>query len=190
MPYPAQIDRDTAIDAACALIDAEGIDHLSLGKLAAQLGIKAPSLYHHFSDKAELLVGVSLRTSQGLVAAIQGAVDAAPPDDPRARFRVMAAAYRAFAFAHPAAFRLAFSALAPDSRPDPALLEALALPLQASLAVLVGQADSLAALRGFWALVHGFVTLELNGQFQRGGDLEQTLMYAVDAYTIGITHQP
>lgn len=189
MPYPAQIDRDAAIDAACALIEAEGIDNLSLAKLAAGLGIKAPSLYHHFSSKAELLQGVSQRTSEGLVAAIQAA-DSGPGDDPRARLRAMAAAYRAFAFAHPAPFTLAFSALAPDSRPDPALLEALALPLQSVIAGLVGEANSLAALRGFWALVHGFVILELNGQFQRGGDLEQTLLAAVDAYTTGVLHQP
>jgi len=185
MPYPAQIDRDTAIDAACALIEAEGIDHLSLTRLAARLGIKAPSLYHHFSGKAELLGGVSLRTSAGLVAAIQQAVDSAPPDDLHARFRAMAAAYQAFAFAHPATFRLAFSALAPDSRPDPALLEALVRPVQATLAELVGEADALPALRGFWALVHGFVILELDGQFQRGGDLAQTLLSAVDAYATG-----
>ena len=190
MPYPAQIDRAAAIDAACALIEAEGIESLSLAKLAAGLGIKAPSLYHHFSGKAELLQGVSLRTSEGLVAAVQAAADNASGDDPRARLRAMAAAYRSFAFAHPATFALAFGAQPPDSRPDPAQLEALALPLQAAIAALVGQADSLAALRGFWALVHGFVILELNGQFQRGGDLEQTLMQAVDAYAAGLTHRP
>lgn len=186
MPYPAQIDRDTAIDAARDLIEAEGIENLSLAKLAAGLGIKAPSLYHHFSGKAELLQGVNLRTSQALVAALRQAVDETAGQEPRDQFRAMASAYRAFAFGHPVTFVMAFSALAPEDRPDPALLEQLALPLQASMASLVGEDTSLGALRGLWALVHGFAILELNGQFQRGGDLEQTLTAAVDAYITGL----
>jgi hypothetical protein len=84
--------------------------------------------------------------------------------------------------------RLAFGDLTPDARPDPAQLEALAIPLQQSMASLAGEADSLSALRSLWALIHGFVILELSGQFQRGGDLEQTLLYAIDTFTAGLTH--
>jgi hypothetical protein len=101
--------------------------------------------------------------------------------------RAMALAYRDFALAHPVTLRLAFGDLAPDSRPDPAALEALALPLQAAVAALAGEAASLSALRGFWALIHGFVILEVNGQFQRGGDLREALLYAIDTYTSGLT---
>lgn len=184
MPYPAQIDRSTAIDTACALIEAEGIESLSLARLAAQLGIKAPSLYHHFSSKAELLQGVSLRTSEALVEAVHHGI-AGAGSDPKTRLRGMAHVYRDFAHSHPLTLMLAFGAASPDARPDPAALEALAIPLQEALIGLAGEANSLSALRGVWALIHGFVMLELNGQFQRGGDLDQVLDYAVDAYAAG-----
>lgn len=45
--------------AALDVIDAEGLSELSLQRVAAQLGIRAPSLYHHFKDKDEMLTMVA-----------------------------------------------------------------------------------------------------------------------------------
>src|SRR5262245_49672424 len=49
------ISRERAARAALGVIDAQGLDALSLALVARHLGVKAPSLYHHFRDKAELL---------------------------------------------------------------------------------------------------------------------------------------
>ena len=43
---------------ALEVIDADGLDAMSLERLADELGVKAPSLYHHFHDKAEILAAV------------------------------------------------------------------------------------------------------------------------------------
>lgn len=61
MPRPAQplIRYDSAIDAALRIIDTEGLDAFSLPRLARELNVRAPSLYHHFQDKAEILRGVA-----------------------------------------------------------------------------------------------------------------------------------
>jgi hypothetical protein len=48
-----------------------------------------------------------------------------------------------------------------------------------------GPKNSLAALRGAMALVHGFVLLELHGQLRRGGDLALDFDTAVHAYLRG-----
>lgn len=53
------IQRDTAVRAALDIVDADGPGALSLEKMAAKLGIRAPSLYNHFSDKAEILSEVA-----------------------------------------------------------------------------------------------------------------------------------
>jgi AcrR family transcriptional regulator len=45
--------------AAIEVIDADGLDAFSLGSVAKRLGVKPPSLYYHFSDKAELLALVA-----------------------------------------------------------------------------------------------------------------------------------
>jgi TetR/AcrR family transcriptional regulator, tetracycline repressor protein len=41
------------------IIDEEGLDALSLPRLAQALNVRAPSLYHHFRDKAEILAEVA-----------------------------------------------------------------------------------------------------------------------------------
>lgn len=49
------MSRSSAIDAALAVIDAECLDAPSLPRLARELGLRAPSLYYHFSDRSEIL---------------------------------------------------------------------------------------------------------------------------------------
>ena len=53
-PRP-QLDRDGIVVAALRIVDAEGVDALSLRRLADDLGVTPMSLYWHVADKAELL---------------------------------------------------------------------------------------------------------------------------------------
>jgi len=46
------------VDAALALLNEEGLDGVSLRRIAQRLGIKAPSLYWHFRDKSALLAAI------------------------------------------------------------------------------------------------------------------------------------
>ena len=50
-----RLTRDLIVAEAIDLLNREGLDGVSLRKLAARLNIKAPSLYWHFADKATLL---------------------------------------------------------------------------------------------------------------------------------------
>ena len=58
-PKKPLISRENAVRAAIEVIDADGLDAFSLGSVAQRLGVKSPSLYYHFSDKAELLALVA-----------------------------------------------------------------------------------------------------------------------------------
>jgi len=58
-PKKPLISRDTAVQAAIEVIDSDGLESFSLGSVAKRLGVKSPSLYYHFSDKAELLSEVA-----------------------------------------------------------------------------------------------------------------------------------
>lgn len=53
------LDRKTIVQAALALLDEVGIEGLSTRRLAAELGVKGPSLYWHFKNKNELLSHMS-----------------------------------------------------------------------------------------------------------------------------------
>jgi AcrR family transcriptional regulator len=51
--------RTRALEEALRIADAEGLDALSIRRLADALGVKGASLYHHFKDKDEILDGVA-----------------------------------------------------------------------------------------------------------------------------------
>ncbi|MFY1671147.1 TetR/AcrR family transcriptional regulator C-terminal domain-containing protein [Plantactinospora sp. WMMB334] len=61
MPRPRQplLNRQRIIDAATALVDAEGLAALSTRRLATVLGVRGPSLYNHFATKDEILDAVA-----------------------------------------------------------------------------------------------------------------------------------
>ena len=183
MPYPAKIDAERILEVAGEIVEAEGADHFSLHKLANALGVKAPSLYRYFTSKTALLRALNLRTARQMVKAMEQA--ASKGGDARGKMLAMAQACREFGLANPMTYTLAFTNANPELRPDEALLEALAIPLQEVMAEVSGQAHSLAALRGVWALIHGFILFELSGQLRRGGDLEADFVRSVEAYLNG-----
>ncbi|MBC8172184.1 MAG: TetR/AcrR family transcriptional regulator [Anaerolineae bacterium] len=185
MPYPAKVTLTTIVEHARTMIETEGIEALSLNKLAAALGIKAPSLYRHVASKTALLRAVNTDTMQALVTAINQAVEQVDPTDTRARLMALALAYRAFAHDNPITYDLAFTNTIPDLQVDAAEAEQLVLPLQALMAAWVGEEKALAALRGAMALVHGFAMLEINGQLRRGGDLNQAFEQSFAAFLAG-----
>jgi TetR/AcrR family transcriptional regulator, tetracycline repressor protein len=51
----SRLNRDAVIEAALAMLDAVGVDGLSMRALADSLGVKAASLYWHLRDKDQLL---------------------------------------------------------------------------------------------------------------------------------------
>ena len=188
MPYPAQVHRSTLIEKARQLIESDGIDQLTLQSLASAVGIAAPSLYHHFKNKTALLAAVNTATAAALVEAMTAASDAVLTEhaDPTVALIFMLRAYRTFAHANPATYSMVFANTISALKPDPQTAEALALPLQAIMARVVGAEKALPALRGGWALAHGFVMLELAGQFRRGGDLDAAFETAVRTYIDGL----
>jgi TetR/AcrR family transcriptional regulator, tetracycline repressor protein len=54
-PRRQLIQREDIAKATLAIIDAEGLSGLSLERIAETLGVRAPSLYHHFPAKQDIL---------------------------------------------------------------------------------------------------------------------------------------
>lgn len=55
------LTKDELFAAALSIADAEGLDALSMRRLAAEVGVEAASLYHHLPNKDALLDGVLVR---------------------------------------------------------------------------------------------------------------------------------
>jgi AcrR family transcriptional regulator len=54
----AGLSREAVLDAAMTLVDREGLEALTMRRLAAQLGVEAMTIYHHVPNKAALLDGL------------------------------------------------------------------------------------------------------------------------------------
>ena len=52
------LSKERVLHAAIELADAEGIDALSMRRLAKELGVEAMSLYNHVANKDEILAGI------------------------------------------------------------------------------------------------------------------------------------
>jgi AcrR family transcriptional regulator len=58
-PTPREpLSRDRVLSAAVELADRDGIDALSMRRLAKELGVEAMSLYNHVKNKDEILAGI------------------------------------------------------------------------------------------------------------------------------------
>ncbi|QPC83874.1 TetR/AcrR family transcriptional regulator [Phototrophicus methaneseepsis] len=182
MPYPSKLDAETLINVAFEMIEEEGVDAFSMHKLAAAFGVKAASLYRYF-NKAALLQAVNTRTYQNVLQVFYQAAE--QPGDPAARFVAGITAMRDYAHTHTTTYVLAFSNTDDSLRPDEVAAEQAVLPLQALMAQITGDDVALAALRGLQAIGHGFIMLELAGQYRRGGDLDAHFNQVAWAYLNG-----
>ena len=54
-PASPLISHDAVVEASLRIIDDEGLEAFSLPRLARELNVAAPSLYHHFADRADIL---------------------------------------------------------------------------------------------------------------------------------------
>jgi len=98
-----RITRDVVLAAALELIDRDGVDGLSMRRLARVLHRDPMILYRHAPNKTALLDGVAETVPAQLK------VDPADPDW-AAQLRAVARGYRALALAHPNVFSSGFPA--------------------------------------------------------------------------------
>ena len=174
-PARAKTTDVAILDAAARLLEAGGLDALTMQAVAAEVGVRAPSLYKRVRDRAALVRAVQEAAAAELGAALTGA---AKGRDPRADIVAMADTFRAFAHRRSGVYGLLFAALPDEMRLSPETNQAAVAPLFRALAAIVpGGAqeqveEPLEAARLLVAFAHGFVSMELAGAFRLGGDVD------------------
>jgi AcrR family transcriptional regulator len=178
----AGLDTEAVVVAAAALADADGLEHLTLARLASALGIRTPSLYAHVDGLADLRARLAARGARELAAALQLA---AAGRSRRDALRAVAAAYRQYAHAHPGTY--AAMQVPADAPENQAAAEELVALL---VAVLRGYGlEGEAAIHGVRAVrsaLHGFVSLEREGGFQIAIALEDSYELLVGMLDAGL----
>ena len=99
MPATRQrLTRDIVIERAAAIADTEGIDAVTLSRIANDAGVKQPALYRHVSGIEELWMLLSLRARDLLVVALSTAVEGNSREQ---AVLAVAHAWRTFVQQHP-----------------------------------------------------------------------------------------
>jgi AcrR family transcriptional regulator len=192
VPARAGLDTAAVVRAAAALADAKGIDALTLGELAAQLGVRTPSLYNHIAGLDGLrrdlaLLGVRELNARLSRAAIGKAGDAA--------ITAFADAYRAFAHAHPGLYSATQRAPGPgDSELHAAADEAVETVVAVLAAYGLDGDDAVHTVRALRSFLHGFVSLETGGGFGLPLNLDESFRRLLRIFIDGLhqqgTHRP
>ena len=156
------LSKERALSAALALADAEGIESVTMRKLAAVLGVEAMSLYHHVANKNDIL--------DGMVEMVFGEIELPPEDtDWKTAMRQRAASVREVLTRHPWAITIMES----RTSPGPATLHhhdaVIGSCRRAGFSVEMA-AHAFALIDSF---IYGFVLQEVNLPFDDTADLEE-----------------
>ena len=158
------------VSAARQILEREGADGLTMRRLGEAVGIRAPSLYKHFPDKAAVEIAliddgfteIAERFAVALAKGENSLVD-------------LANAYRAFAQAHPHLYRLMTAGPLPRELLRPGVEARAAAPIVQA----VGDPN---LARAVWAFAHGMVILELDGRFPPDADLDAAWAAGLTAF--------
>jgi AcrR family transcriptional regulator len=171
LPTRPKTSLDALVAIARGLVEASGVDALTVSAVAHAAGVKPPSLYKHFEDRAALLKAVEIAVLHELEGILR---EGTRGRTPRQRLRAMARTYRGFAISHPNRYGVIYSQHAFD---DPEIAEACyfaAKPLFDELeAAGVSKARVLPLSRTLTAFLHGFVSMEIVNAFRLGGSIEE-----------------
>jgi AcrR family transcriptional regulator len=126
-------------DASFAIIDADGVHALSIAALARSMAMSAPAVYRYFPSRDALVAHLVTLSYQQLAAAMGHAVEGSRRA-PRARVRLIVAAYRDWALRYRRRYGMLFGERADDLPGD----VTAQTPLDEAMALLI---DTLVTLQ-------------------------------------------
>jgi AcrR family transcriptional regulator len=176
----AGLAPEVVVDAAARLVDAEGLEALTLARLAADLGVRTPSLYTHVASLDDVRRRLAERGARELGDWLQEAAAGRSGHD---ALRAIASAYREYAREHPGTY-LSLQR-AEDLQGDAG--ERVVRTVVAVLAAYRIKGDeAIHATRAIRAALHGFVALEAGGGFGMRQDVDESFDYLVDLLDRGL----
>lgn len=160
-PRRAPLTRERIAKAAMRIMDAEGLEAVTMRRVGRELGVEAMSLYGHVRDKEEIL--------SGIIEAVMAEFEF-PEDHPdwREAGRRTARAWRALLKAHPNVMTL----MSHQRKPMTSLVALR--PMEHALAILrragLSEEETVRAFRALGGYIQGFVLAEIANMF--GGDAQ------------------
>lgn len=186
----AGLDKIAVVHAAAALVNAEGLDALSITRLATTLGVRAPSIYNHVGGLPDLRRELALSGYRDLAQRLgEAALGLTGPD----ALLAIAGAYRAFIKECPGVYAAGLRASANQDQLDGDLVREEERLLHIVVRIIqsfgLSGDDAIHAARGLRSLVHGFATLEIAGGFGLPLDLDESFQRLVQWLIQGMQQQ-
>ena len=177
--------HDTLLQEANTLLNEQGIEGLSLRKLAERAGVSRTAPYHHFRDKNALLCALAAQAFAQLDTIIEHQLEAAAskPD-----IQAFVVEYLRFATENPEQYELMFGRTIWKSGNPTDDLKAVAYrsfrryaeglqPLVKGR--LPTDTDPLRVAQASWATIHGLCKLFIDGVYVNRDDMEAVSQQAV-----------
>jgi AcrR family transcriptional regulator len=184
------LDREKVIRGAAEIVHAEGVQALTIQRLASALAVQPSSLYNHISGMEDLWRALALMNTRTLGERLTEAV--LGRSGPGA-VMALAQAYRAFVQESPALYQASLRASGTQPLPDPELQAAEEHALRAVLALMESFAlcgeDAIHAVRALRSAIHGFATLEAAGGFGLQIDLDESFHRLIEILIRGMQQE-
>lgn len=169
---------------AARIVDAEGLEVLSLARLASRLGVAPPSLYKHVHGLDDLTDRVAALAT-GMLAEVL--TDSVMGREGRSALTSLGQAYRGFAHDHPGLYPLTqqhLSRMGEDgTRQAQRAVDAVAAALRA---YRIPEGQMVNAVRMARSCLHGFVDLERSGGFARPEPVETSFAVLLDMLDVSL----
>ncbi|CAM3980557.1 WHG domain-containing protein [Paenibacillus alkaliterrae] len=178
------LDLPTIVAAAAGIADASGVEEVTLASLAQKLGVRSPSLYNHIKGLTGLRIQLAIYGLKKLTAVINDDLKDKEGDE---AMLAIAAAYIAFARAHPGLYELTLRAPDTGEKEYAEAGRVLVDILVGTLSYYELDADmSIHIVRGFRSLLHGFASIEQKGGFGMPQAVDESLKIVLQAYLKGL----
>ncbi|HLX56172.1 MAG TPA: WHG domain-containing protein [Ktedonobacteraceae bacterium] len=179
------LDQASVVEAAAKLVDEEGIEQLTLGRLAERLGVRTPSLYNHIAGLPGLKHDLALYCLRELRDCITRATVGKSGME---AIIALADAYRAYGKKTPGRYALTLQAPPPGDREVQVVAQQVVEVVLAVLAPYkLSEEDAIHAIRGLRSIVHGFISLEVAGGFGIPIDLDASFHWIINLFIDGLS---
>lgn len=153
-----RLNRDVVVEMAAVVADAEGIDAVSLQRIANDAGVKQPALYRHVSGIEELWTLLALRARQLLAEELRSATNNVTREKAVAS---VAQAWRGFVKSHPGLYSATDRVPSVgDAAIEQSLQEVISALVHALDGYALGETDRNHCARSLRSALHGFCVLE------------------------------
>ena len=163
--------KNALIKAGVEILSSEGVEGLSLRKVAQRAGVSHNAPYSHFADKQSLIAAISTEGFKQLYQGLDAAISSYP-DDPKRQLQKGARAYVQFAINNTDTFKIMFSGVLEKEKEYPAFVKISHKTFERVVDVvhacqeagLLRSAPAEIMAVAVWGQIHGIISLMLEGQ--------------------------